>query len=179
MVQVSQPQQEEVGLSQDRYIEEAKRRLRRLSKDIEDVRSQVTRSSANGGGFDHSTLSETWDQAEAFLGRLKASGEEQWTELRGGLDLAVRELGTMTERARQSLDRALAEEGETIARYYLGPIDGNGWALKKEGVEQVTKHFASKREGLSFSRRYVRGQKPSELVVRRRDGTFETRHRYS
>ena len=78
---------------------------------------------------------------------------------------------------RQRVHDLTADESRRT-RYFVMPGKDGGWQLKPDRATRATKHFVSKREAVQFSRRFVRDKHPSELVVCRADGSFQTVHRY-
>ena len=63
-------------------------------------------------------------------------------------------------------------------RYFFDPNSEGGWDLKKEGAKRATRHFDTKKDGLDFSRPFVREQQDSQLIIKKKDGVIQTEHTY-
>ena len=55
---------------------------------------------------------------------------------------------------------------------------GIDWALQRRGVARATRRFESKAEGLKKSPKIVRGQEPSQLVIRKQNGRIQEERTY-
>lgn len=62
-------------------------------------------------------------------------------------------------------------------RYYVNPHP-DGWEVKREGAQRASRVTRTKAEAMDAGRELARGREPSQLRVRRRDGSFETEHTY-
>lgn len=61
--------------------------------------------------------------------------------------------------------------------YYVNPSD-DGWEVKGEGADRASRRFPTKAGAVEYGRSLARRQKPSQLKIRKGDGTFETEHTY-
>lgn len=124
-------------------------------------------------------LEELKKSGEQQFAQLMDSGEQRWTEIQTRAESGFWDLRAVAQRIGEGLRPLLRSGAETgISRYYLQKAPDNRWSLVLEGAGAPSMRFANKHEGLKASRRYVRERRPSELVVRRADGTFEKVHSY-
>ena len=168
----------------DRQAEE---RLQSLSARIDGLKSRRTlngpamRPEEDRVDYDRAidALSESWSSAQREFSRLQASGGEQFEALRLRFNGQLRRLGSLVQRVAETVESSAAEgRPGGRSRYFLSPQPEGGWVLKMQGTGLGTKYFDTKTDAVRFSRRYVRGKQPSELVIRRSNGTFESIHRY-
>jgi hypothetical protein len=66
----------------------------------------------------------------------------------------------------------------TRKRYELRHTPDDQWGLYKKGADRASKTFETKQDGLDYSRRYVREQGNSQLVIKKADGKIQTEHTY-
>lgn len=117
--------------------------------------------------------------SEQQINSLKSEGEARWLELQARAESSFWNLRASLQRTGEGLAPLLTVgEQDSRTRYYLQKSPQGRWSLQKEGADAPAYFFATKKEALKASRRYVRDQSPSELVVRRTDGTFERIHQY-
>ena len=119
------------------------------------------------------------DESEHQLAKLLEEGEARWSELQARAEVGFWDVRAMVQRASEGV-APLLRRGEDLKkrRYYLQKASRGRWALVPEGADAPTHFFANKREGEKISRQYARDHRPSELVIRRTDGTFESVHQY-
>lgn len=117
---------------------------------------------------------------EARLAEFMEGGEQRWSDIQSRAESGFWDLRAVVQRIGEGV-RPLLHAGTESAksRYYLQKAPDGHWALILDGASAPTMRFSTKREGLRASRRYVRDRRPSELVVRRVDGTFEKVHAYT
>ena len=144
------------------YLEEMTEKLRQVElKDIGDRLTELRRAS------------------EVRMAELRALGEHRWSDLQARAESGFWDLRSIIQRVSEGV-RPMLHPGEetTKATYYLQKVPDGRWALVLKGADAPTLLFANKGEGLKAGRRYVRNRSPSELIVRRADGTFEKIHSY-
>ena len=119
--------------------------------------------------------------SEARLAELMEDGEQRWSEIQSRAESGFWDLRAVVQRVGEGVRPFLHGGGGAAgkSRYYLQKAPDGHWALILDGAGAPTMRFSTKREGLRASRRYVRDRRPSELVVRRVDGTFEKVHAYT
>lgn len=63
--------------------------------------------------------------------------------------------------------------------YHVVPdTDAGMWKVKKEGAKRASKTEDNKRPAVKWAKRTAKKNKPSEVVVHKRDGTIGPRHTY-
>ncbi|MEQ9488805.1 MAG: DUF2188 domain-containing protein [Alphaproteobacteria bacterium] len=116
---------------------------------------------------------------EKPLSELRKGGEEHWSNLQARVETGFWDLRAMFQRISEGVQPVLDfGESTSKARYYFQKANDGRWALLLDKSDVPSMFFENKAEGLKTSRRYVREHRPSELVVRRADGTFQHVHNY-
>ena len=125
-------------------------------------------------------LEDMKKSGEARLAELLETGEQRWSEIQTRAESGFWDLRAVVQRIGEGIRPLLRGGcGSAKSRYYLQKAPDGHWALILDGAGAPTMRFSTKREGLKASRRYVRDRRPSELVVRRANGTFEKVHAYT
>lgn len=110
------------------------------------------------------------------MGRNRRSGPGD------ALDKAV---GRLAETAGTvSGDKSLEAEGRAAQRmgerktYIVTPHDDGGWKVQAEGAGRATSVHKNKGDAVASARELARGQKPSQLLVYKQDGSVQTEQTY-
>lgn len=61
--------------------------------------------------------------------------------------------------------------------YHVSP-SGDRWKVKREGAAQAAKTFDLKAAAITYARSVAKNNKPSQVIVHRKDGTIETEWTY-
>lgn len=61
--------------------------------------------------------------------------------------------------------------------YHVVPHD-DGWAVKKEGAKRATSVHGKKDEAVKKARALAKNQKPSQILVHKKDGTIQDEFSY-
>ncbi len=164
------------------YFTRVETLLSRWDDEIEAARGSMSRLEAQLRENVEETAADLKVKAAGLkqeLEKWKEAREEDWGTVRVQLDDLSRDLVSAGQRFVEKVDAVTpSDDSAQRTKYFFSPSPNGGWDLKKKGVKRSTKHFASKAEGLAYSRRYVRLQEPSQLVVRRQDGTIQRAHCY-
>lgn len=62
-------------------------------------------------------------------------------------------------------------------RYHVTKRD-DGWAVEAEGAERASVVEGRKTEAVDRARQIARNQAPSQVIIHKEDGTFQTEHTY-
>jgi len=60
--------------------------------------------------------------------------------------------------------------------YYVSPAGGGNWKVTHQG--STLKTFADKDDAIDYGREVAKANQPSQLVIQKADGTFETEYTY-
>ena len=164
-----------------RYLAEANARLQNLSIRIKEFQAKRARRSEALPTAEQAYLPNfdlSWSALRTQLDGLAASGEKHWLTLQTNLELGMWNLRAALQRALDGVQPALAAGDEESPRYFIQRSEHGRWGLQRQGSPHAVKYFDRKKDALPFSRRYVRQRAPSQLITRRRDGTFEAVHTY-
>lgn len=119
--------------------------------------------------------------SEKRVRELRETGEKHLSDIQARVESGIWDLRAGLQRVSEGVEPLfhLGEQDNTkSAKYFLQHAKDGRWALVREGAKSPTMHFTTKSEGVRESRRYVRDRRPSVLVIRRADGTFEHVHKY-
>ncbi|MEQ8665068.1 MAG: DUF2188 domain-containing protein [Rhodospirillales bacterium] len=146
------------------YVEELTTTLREI--EINDIGDRFERARSTG---------------EKRMQELRERGEKQLSEVQARVESGIWDIRAALQRASEGIEPLmhLGEKAKGKTKYFLQHSKDGRWALIREGAKSPTQLFATKGEGLRESRRYVRDRRPSILVIRRADGTFEHVHKYA
>lgn len=61
--------------------------------------------------------------------------------------------------------------------YDVSP-SGDKWTVKKRGATFVLGTFDRKADAIEYGKKVAKANQPSQLVIRKADGTFETEYTY-
>lgn len=61
--------------------------------------------------------------------------------------------------------------------YEVSP-HAEGWQVKRRGASRAASTHSTKSDAIAAGRRVCKNNKPSQLVVKKRDGTIETEYTY-
>lgn len=121
-------------------------------------------------------LKDRWRRLNQHVEELHGSSDNH---LEGAWERVRRSHRALTGLGQRVCEQSLlSSDRSTRPRYFLSPAPGAGWQLKREGERNPLRQFDEKVSALAFSTRYVRQRAPSELFVRRQDGTFQQTRTY-
>lgn len=61
--------------------------------------------------------------------------------------------------------------------YEVAP-KGSRWKVQRRGATQPSKIFENKSDAISYGKRVAKNNKPSQLVIKKADGTIQTEYTY-
>ncbi|MDX1421640.1 MAG: DUF2188 domain-containing protein [Kiloniellales bacterium] len=164
-----------------KYVKDAERKIESLGREIKDVRTkQKQKPDLTSRDWDapFANLELNLTELRRQVDDLSRSGEKQWLNLQTNVELGMWNLRAALQRTIDGAQPFLAQGAEGTARYFVQRSDHGRWGVQRQGTSRAVKYFDRKTEAVQFGRRYVRRRAPSQLIVRRRDGTFETVHSY-
>lgn len=128
-----------------------------VARIVEDARAQA------GGAAD-----SVQDRFEAVvgvaLGTLGVAGRQDVAALRAKIDALQSRLGALVETDSE------APPSSSVTRYEVLPhLDG--WAIRKPGGERATAVVGTKKEAVRDARKLAKVHVPSELTIRKADGS--------
>ena len=165
----------------EKYVQDAEKRLESLSENIEELRSRpLARPEIEVSDWELTIADfrEGLRRLRSQLGELKRGGEKQWSELQAGAELQMWNLRAAVERAMDESRPLLARDAEDVPLYFIQRSEQGRWGLQRQNAAGVVKYFDNKKDAVQFGRQYARRKSPSTLIVRRRDGTFESVQSY-
>lgn len=115
---------------------------------------------------------------EKRAAKLREESEKRWSDIQVRIESGLWDIRAAIQRVGEGVDPILKAAAGGKTRYYLQKAKDGRWSLIKDGAKSPAHLFETKSEGVKFSRTYVRDRRPSELVIRRGDGTFERVHSY-
>jgi len=115
---------------------------------------------------------------EKRAAKLRDESEKRWSDIQARVESGLWDVRAAIQRVGEGVDPILKAAAGGKTRYYLQKAKDGRWSLLKEGAKSPAQLFDTKGEGVKVSRAYVRERRPSELVIRRSDGTFEHVHSY-
>ena len=116
--------------------------------------------------------------SEKKAAKLREESEKRWSEIQASVESGLWDIRAAIQRVGEGVDPILKAAAGGKTRYYLQKAKDGRWSLLKDGAKSPARLFDTKGEGVRVSRAYVRDRRPSELVIRRADGTFERVHSY-
>ena len=150
-----------------------------------EVGGYVEELTAKARDLEINDISDRFEEArtsgEKRIRELRDAGEKQLSEVQARVEAGIWDIRAAVQRASEGVEPLLHFGGQDTkkAKYFLQHAKDGRWALFKEGARSPTLYFPTKGEGVRASRRYVRDRRPSVLVIRRADGTFEHVHKYA
>lgn len=168
-------------MANDHQLDKLKKKLDAWLPDRESLKRELS-GMERGLRKDYEKLMKEFERAqtkaERQLDSLKGEGETRFEDLKSRWFSSYEAVVVSGQRIVDALENIpAAMQRDERQRYFLGPKDGR-WQLRKAGAKRPLKIFSDKREAMDFSRDFARARKPSQLVIRRRDGTFEVSHSY-
>jgi hypothetical protein len=168
------------------YVKQAEKRLKGLVENIDALRAKQAKKSDPKVEISRQDWDRTLANLEARIADLRrqvaglqTAGEGQWSDFQARAELGFLNMKTFMQRLTESAELYIVPPlvDEPVV-YYLQPVEGGRWALKRHDAAQAAKLFDTKLEGLAYARQYVRGKAPARLIIRRKDGTFQKVHSY-
>jgi len=62
--------------------------------------------------------------------------------------------------------------------YHVTPAPDGGWQVKAEDAQRASSLHDTKDEAVARARELAKGQEPSQVIVHKLDGTFQTEYTY-
>ena len=163
----------------DGLFKDLQTRASEIGHQLEDLAKEVKKELSE---VDIKELGTKLDDLKKTSGKrlteLQHTGEQRWTEIQTRAETGFWDLRALVQRVGEGVKPLLPGTQADKARYFLQKAPDGRWSWLLDGADAPTHYFANKSEGLKAARRYVRDRRPSELVVRRADGTFEHVHTY-
>lgn len=62
--------------------------------------------------------------------------------------------------------------------YHVVPRTRGQWGVKKENAEKASTTEDSKQEAIDSAKELAKKNKPSQIIIHKKDGSFQTEHTY-
>jgi poly(hydroxyalkanoate) granule-associated protein len=152
------------------------------------VESQVTQAKSRVEG----TVKDAKTRVESTVDEMLKGIDERVTQALHDFGVPTRdEIQTLTSRV-EELNRKVdtlksrpatpattpAAASNGARKVYHVTVHDEGWKVEAEGATRATSVHGTKNEAVSAAKELAQNQRPSQVVIHKQDGSFQTEHTY-
>lgn len=134
------------------------------------------------------TMDEVEDRAKKARMRVEAAVDDLWEKLDERLGEAMHRFDIPTRDEIQALTRRVEELNKKVDQVRSAPAEvrnvyhvaahEDGWKVEAEGAARATSLHGTKEEAVAAAKELAQGRAPSQVVIHKKDGSFQTELTY-
>ena len=152
---------------------------KRVETSVDDARARIDSRVRSAKGQVESTVDEVLSKVDERLTEaLHRFGVPTRGEIQN-LTRRVEELNKKVDQLRTKPAAGAAPAATAAPRkiYHVGAHD-EGWKVEAEGATRATSVHPTKEEAVNAARELAQNQRPSQVIIHKKDGAFQTEYTY-